>query len=140
MSPTPLQPAAEAATLAQLLPLLAGLYFLSESDAPLTLVSCPRPAGELPNADLLSALQEPADAPVQVVELGYFLRNHTAADGVLGSAELAGRYRALQAFMEQNLREVHVYRVRAAPELHAYALGQVAEGQLAGFRTVLIET
>lgn len=124
---------------AQLSPLLAGLYFLSESEAPLELVSCPQPAGALPSPDLLTALGEPAAAPVQVVEFPYFLRNHTSPTGVLGDAALAARYQALQDFMTQQLGAVQVYRVGSEPQIHAYALGEV-EGQLVGFKTVLIET
>lgn len=138
MSPTPPLPAASLQR--QLQQQLAGLFFLSESDAPLEVVSCPRPAGALPSPALLLALGEPATASVQVVELGYFLRNHTAPDGVLGSAELAARYQALQDFMTQQLAPVQVYRVGSSPEIHAYALGQLGGGDLLGFKTVLIET
>lgn len=124
---------------AQLPALLAGLFFISESDAPLEPVSCPRPAGALPSPELLTALGEPATALVQVVELPYFLRNHTSPTGVLGDAALAARYQALQDFMTQQLSAVQVYRVGTGPQVHAYALGE-AEGQLVGFKTVLIET
>lgn len=137
MSPT--TPASLPAIEAQLTPLLAGLFFLSESDAPLELVSCPRPAGALPSPELLTALGEPATAPVQVVELPYFLRNHTSPTGVLGDAALAARYQVLQDFLTQQLSSVQVYRVGSGPQVHAYALGE-AEGQLVGFKTVLIET
>ena len=124
---------------AQLSPLLAGLFFLSESEAPLNLVSYPKPAGALPNPELLTILGEPAMAPVQVVELPYFLRNHTLPAGVLGDAALAARFQALQDVMTQQLSSVQVYRVGGGPQVHAYALGET-EGQLVGFKTVLIET
>jgi histidine triad (HIT) family protein len=124
---------------AQLPALLTGLFFISESEAPLEPMSCLRPTGALPSPELLTALVEPATAPVQVVELAYFLRNHTSPTGVLGDAALAARYQALQDFMTQQLRAVQVYRVGTGPQVHAYALGE-AEGQLVGFKTVLIET
>lgn len=113
---------------------------MSESDSPLDVVSCPQPAGPLPNPALLEALGEPATAPVQVVELAYFLRNHTAPAGVLGDEALAARYQTLQDVMTQQLGHVHVYRVGSAPQIHAYALGETDGQQLAGFKTVLIET
>lgn len=138
MSPT--SSASLPAIQAQLSPLLAGLFFLSESQAPLEPVSCPRPAGALPSPELLTALGEPATAPVQVVELPYFLRNHTSPTGVLGDAALAARYQALLDFMTQQLGAVQVYRVGSEPQIHAYALGEVAGKLLAGFKTVLIET
>jgi histidine triad (HIT) family protein len=125
--------------MAQLQQLVAGLFFVSESDAPLEVVSCPRPEGTLPSPTLLETLGEPATAPVQVVELGYFLRNHTAPAGVLGDKELAARYQVLQDFMQQ-FGQVQVYRVGNEPQVHAYALGEVEGNLLAGFKTVLIET
>ena len=137
MSPTAAAPSP--AILPQLQQLVAGLFFISESDAPLEVVSYPKPEGALPSAALLQALGEPATAPVQVVELNYFLRNHTAPNGVLGDKELAARYQALQNFMTQQLGPVQVYRVGSEPQLHAYALGET-EGQLTGFKTVLTET
>jgi histidine triad (HIT) family protein len=125
--------------LAQLQRLTAGLLFMSESDAPLEVVSCPQPAGSLPNAALLQALGEPAEAPTQVITLAYFLRNHTAATERPDQQPVAAQYQALQAFMEQQLAPVQVYRVGSEPQIRAYALGQSGE-ELAGFKTLLIET
>jgi histidine triad (HIT) family protein len=132
-------PAADEVT-AQLQPLTEGLYFVSESDSPLTVVSLPAPAGELSPSELLQLLQLPAGTPVQTQELLPFLRNHTADDGVLGNAELANRYKALQMFMKQELEDAKVYRVGKAPQIEAYALGRSPGGRLAGFKTSLIET
>jgi len=127
------------ATLQQLQELIKGLYFVSESEAPLEAVSYD--AKEAPSgAALLKLLGEPADAKVETVELTQFLRNHTADDGVLGDVALANRYKALQMFMKQDLEGTKVYRVGSGPQVHAYALGQSAEGKLAGFKTVLTET
>lgn len=126
--------------LAELQHLTAGLYFVTEADAPLEAVSYPAPSGELPSPELLRTLGEPADAPVQVSSLAEFLRHHTDPAGVLDSPELAGRYQALQAFMKEHLAPVQVYRVGSEPRLHAYALGQLPDGQLAGFKTVLTQT
>lgn len=126
--------------LAQLQQLTAGLHFVTEADAPLEAVSYPAPGGELPGPDLLRTLGEPADAPVQVSSLAEFLRYHTDPAGVLDSPELATRYQALQAFMQEHLAPVQVYRVGSEPRLHAYALGQLPDGQLTGFKTVLTQT
>lgn len=120
--------------------LTAGLLYRSESDAPLQVLTCARPAGDLPNADLLLVLGEPADAPSKVVSLTSFLRNHTAATQDPQGQATAERYQALQAFMEQHLGAVQVYRVGSEPRLDAYALGEAADGQLAGFKTILTET
>ena len=128
------------ATLAQLQKLSAGLYFVSESDAPLEAVSYSAPAGALPNAALLQLLGEKPAEKVETVELTQFLRNHTADDGVLGDVALANKFKALQMYLKQELDGVQVYRVGQEPQVRAYALGRTAAGQLAGFKTVLTET
>ena len=119
---------------------VAGLHFLSESDAPLEAVAYAAPSGVLPQATLLKLLGEPADAKLATVELTQFLRNHTADDGVLQDVALANRYKALQMFMKQEIDGVQVYRVGKGPQIHAYALGRMVDGTLAGFKTVLTET
>jgi histidine triad (HIT) family protein len=141
------QPAAAAtpadpndATLAQLQPMVAGLEFMSESDAPLQAVSYAAPTGDLSDAQLLQALGEPAGAKVQKQELTQFLANHTADHGVLNDPKLANRYKALQMYLKQELDGVQVYKVGDGPQIHAYALGRDAAGRLAGFKTVLTET
>jgi histidine triad (HIT) family protein len=128
------------ATLAQLQPMVAGLEFMSESDAPLQAVSYAAPTGDLSDAQLLQALGEPAGAKVQKQELTQFLANHTADHGVLNDPKLANRYKALQMYLKQELDGVQVYRVDDGPQIHAYALGRDAAGRLAGFKTVLTET
>ncbi|WP_072008542.1 nuclease A inhibitor family protein [Hymenobacter sp. IS2118] len=132
--------AASAAVPAPLEAAVKGLHFMSESEAPLGAVAYPAPGGELSDAALLKLLGEPADAKVETVELTKFLRNHTADDGVLGDVELANRYKALQMFMKQEMDGVQVYRVGSEPKVHAYALGRMMNGTLAGFKTVLTET
>ncbi|GAB2968629.1 hypothetical protein GCM10027048_44410 [Hymenobacter coalescens] len=133
-------PAAADDTLPQLRPLTEGLYYLSESDSPLTPVSLPAPAGELTPQALRQALQLPADTAVETQDLMVFLRNHTADDGVLGDVELANRFKALQMFLKQELEDTQVYRVGKGPQLEAYALGKTRDGQLAGFKVTLTET
>jgi histidine triad (HIT) family protein len=128
------------ATLAQLQPMVAGLEFMSESDAPLQAVSYAAPTGDLSDAQLLQALGEPAGAKVQKQELTQFLANHTADHGVLNDPKLANRYKALQMYLKQELDGVQVYKVSDGPQIHAYALGRDAAGRLAGFKTVLTET
>ncbi len=125
---------------AELAAQVQGLQFMSESEAPLEAVAYPAPGGELSDAVLLKLLGEPADAKVESVELTKFLRNHTADDGVLGDVELANRFKSLQLFMKQEMDGVQVYRVGSEPKIHAYALGRMMDGTLAGFKTVLTET
>ncbi|UOQ75017.1 nuclease A inhibitor family protein [Hymenobacter cellulosilyticus] len=139
-------PAARAAsdatdpTSQQLQNLTQGLQFVSESEAPLEVVSYEAPGGALTEAALLKITGQPASASVETVDLMHFLRNHTADDGVLGDPELANRYKALQMFLKQELEETKVYRVGTGPQVQAYALGRTTDGKLAGFKTVLTET
>ena len=124
----------------QLQELVAGLLFISESDAPLEAVAYDAPGHSTANAILLKVLGEPAGAKVETVELTQFLRNHTADDGVLGDVNLANRYKALQMYLKQELEGTQVYRVGTGPQINAYTLGRTADGTLAGFKTVLTET
>ena len=124
---------------AQLRQLTQGLYYVSESDAPLEVVSYPKPA-EVDKECILKLAGLPPDTPYEAQDLLYFLRNHTADDGVLQDPALANRYKALQVFMKQELDGTAVYRLGSSPRIQAYALGQTAGGELAGFKTVLTET
>ena len=130
----------EDAALAQLRKLTEGLYFVSESEAPLQAVSYAAPAGPLTDAALLELLEESADTPVQTLELTTFLRHHTADDGVLGDAALADRFKALQVFLKQEVDGTQVYRLGEGPRVRAYALGHSSANKLVGFKTILTET
>nr|WP_231403020.1 nuclease A inhibitor family protein [Hymenobacter guriensis] len=136
------KPAAETsdATLDQLRQLTQGLHFVSESEAPLEAVSYAAPAGQLTDAALRKLAGQPADTKVEKLELTYFLRNHTADDGVLGDLALANRFKALQMYLKQELNNVQVYRFGQSPQVPVLALGEAEGGQLAGFKTVLTET
>ncbi|WP_065814137.1 nuclease A inhibitor family protein [Hymenobacter sp. DG25B] len=128
------------ATLNQLKQLTKGLFFMSESDAPLEAVSLAAPDGALSDKALVKLVGMPADTKVETQELTYFLRNHTADDGVLGDPALANRFKALQMFLKQELQDVKVYRLGSGPQVTVYALGKTDNGKLAGFKTVLTET
>jgi histidine triad (HIT) family protein len=132
--------AADDSALEQLRAMTQGLFFMSESDAPLEAVSFAAPEDKLTDAALLKLLDQPADTPVETQELTVFLRNHTADNGVLGNVDLANRFKALQMYMKQELQETKVYRVGTGPQVQAYALGKTEDGKLAGFKTVLTET
>ena len=125
---------------AELTKQVAGLQFISESEAPLEAVAYAPPGGKLTDAALLRLLGEPAGTKVESGELTQFLRQHTADDGVLGDVAQANRYKALQLYLKQELDDTRVYRVGAGPQVHAYALGRTADGTLTGFKTVLTET
>lgn len=132
--------ATENAALGQLQQLTKGLYFMSESDAPLEPVQFAAPGATLTDEALAKLAGAPADTKVEKVELTYFLRNHTADDGVLGDPAQANRFKALQMYLKQELQDVQVYRFGSGPQVPVLALGKTEDGQLAGFKTVLTET
>jgi histidine triad (HIT) family protein len=131
---------AQDASLGQLQQLTKGLFFMSESDAPLEAVSYAAPSGELTDDALAKLAGQPADTKIEKQELTYFLRNHTADNGVLGDPALANRFKALQMYLKQELEDVQVYRFGTGPQVPVLALGKTEDGQLAGFKTVLTET
>ncbi|AYA36617.1 HIT domain-containing protein [Hymenobacter oligotrophus] len=130
------------AAVEQLRALTDGLYFVSESESALTPVSYNLPAGfQLSPDNVLPLLgHSPASTNVETQELTYFLRNHTADQGVLGNVELANRFKALQMFMKQEMEDTQVYRVGSGAQIEAYVLGKTSAGKLAGFKATLIET
>ncbi|WP_162303550.1 nuclease A inhibitor family protein [Hymenobacter sediminis] len=128
------------ATLSQLQQLTQGLVYMSESEAALEPVSYAAPAGRLTNDALAQLAGVAPGTKVEKQELTYFLRNHTADDGVLGNTELANRFKALQMYLKQELNEVQVYRFGSGPQVPVLVLGEAEGGKLAGFKTVLTET
>ncbi|WP_072144755.1 nuclease A inhibitor family protein [Hymenobacter sp. AT01-02] len=128
------------ATLQQLQELTSGLHYLSESDAPLQAVSYSAPGTGLTDATIAELAGVPAGTAVEKQELTYFLRNHTADNGVLGDPALANRFKALQMYLKQELNGVQVYRLGTGPQVPVLVLGEGEGGKLAGFKTVLTET
>lgn len=128
------------AVLGQLQQLTKDLFYMSESDAPLEPVQFAAPSGSLTDEALAKLAGAPADSKVEKQELTYFLRNHTADNGVLGNPTLANRFKGLQMFLKQELQDVQVYRFGSGPQVPVLALGKTEDGLLAGFKTVLTET
>ncbi|AHJ98184.1 nuclease A inhibitor family protein [Hymenobacter swuensis] len=134
------KPDATDPALATLRDMTTGLVYMSEGDAPLEPVSFAAPAGSLTDATLAQLAGLPADTKVEKQELTYFLRNHTADNGVLGNPELANRFKALQMYLKQELSGTQVYRLGTGPQVPVLVLGEAEGGKLQGFKTVLTET
>nr|WP_242478953.1 nuclease A inhibitor family protein [Hymenobacter sp. CCM 8763] len=117
-----------------------GLSYVSESEAALTAVSFAAPAGGLTDEALAKLAGVPAGTPVERQELTHFLRNHTADEGLSGSAETANRFKQLQMFLKQELSGTQVYRFGKGPQVPVLVLGEGEGGRLQGFKTVLTET
>jgi len=123
-------------------PLMADLYFLSESDYPLdpVLLADNLGAAVTPN-DALGLFVGPAEPLVETREAAGF-RDRLTLDfdpADPGSVALAAQFGALFAFLDPQLDAELVVRVSEV-EVHVYYLGRTACGELAGFHTVSIET
>ncbi|GEO07342.1 sugar-non-specific nuclease inhibitor NuiA-like protein [Adhaeribacter aerolatus] len=119
-----------------------GLFYLSESEYPLEpIILEVSDTAAVTNADVLKLAGQPEDAPVEVVDLPYFLRNQTAdvPDPDEFIQTMVQRFRDLQAFLLAQLQEVKVYRI-GRREIQVYALGKLNQSQLAGFKTTSVET
>ncbi|MGV3586281.1 MAG: nuclease A inhibitor family protein [Adhaeribacter sp.] len=119
-----------------------GLFYMSESEYPLEPVIFEVPdAAAINNAKVLELAGLPQETPVEVVDLAYFLRNQTAdvpdADEFI--QDITRRFRELKTYMQAQMPDVKVYRI-GKREIQVYALGKLNQTQLAGFKTVSVET
>jgi hypothetical protein len=127
------------AILQRLQELVQRLYFMSESDYPLEVVYVEAEAlTDKKVRELAGALEE---AGIETVDLSYFFRNMTkvADETDEASRQKAEGFQALQAYMEQHLDNIRVYRVGSI-EITVLTLGAVTEGGYVGFRTTVVES
>ena len=118
------------------------LYFLSESDYPLEPIQyTPQAPGVLTDAEIYTLAGKTPDEKLEKVELSYFFRNMTAdqPDADEDMKNISRRFRELQAFLEENLNDIAVYRVGEI-EITALILGKLNENQFAGLKTMVVET
>jgi hypothetical protein len=120
----------------------AGLLMPSESDYPFELVRFPQLTGaSLEPAELLAALQLPADSPVETTTLDHLFRNvavpHDWHDEV--QQQQVPRFQALRQAILEHLSDVQVFRVGEV-QVGVYILGRTDGGEWAGLKTTLIET
>jgi hypothetical protein len=134
---------ADAALRSELERASSDLVYSSESDRPFEFFSIHYPgrnSAPLP-ADLLCLLGAPVNTPIAVRSLREFFNRHTAtSDPYDNEAQrIRPRYENLVSLLERRLRDVKVYRVGKI-EINCYALGLDGEGNLAGLKTVAVET
>ncbi|MCJ8166287.1 nuclease A inhibitor family protein [Pontibacter sp. E15-1] len=118
-----------------------GLLMLSETDEPFEFYYDKDFAHEELNEEtVLKMAGMPAQYPVEVVELDYFLRNQTRPPEETPDALARGeRFQQLQAKLQDLLQDVKVYRV-GETRITAYILGKTEDGEIAGLTTVVVET
>ena len=121
----------------------SGLVYSSESDRPFEFFSLPYPgkSGSPSAADFAGLIEAKAGEFVQVRSLeNFFARHTTTSDPYDGEAQkIRPRYEELVRVLSRNLRDVKVYRVGKI-EVTCYIAGLDAGGNLAGLKTVAIET
>ena len=118
-----------------------GLLYISETDAPLEVVHFPAPSGSAPTAAEVAAWAgKEGEGAVETVELGSFFRPMvSAAPETTEEREAASRFQALQAYLEEHLKEVRVYRL-GRRRITVLVLGRATNGEWVGVRTELVET
>ena len=131
--------AAEAGA-ARLEVLVAGLLFVSESDAPLHVVRLGS-LSALDESALLRALGKSEDSRITRQPLGALFDRTVIDQPWHGPAERVAveRYRALLRFLRAELDDACVFRIGQI-EVEVYALGKTSEGEWLGVATTLVET
>jgi hypothetical protein len=117
-----------------------GLLFMSETDYPFEVVSW-KGAGELSPEYLRRADGQDMTAPVEERTVADFFRVVAGEQEWKGEGELAlaRRYQSLVRLLEENLKEVKVYRVGRI-NIGVYVLGRSHEGNWLGVSTRAVET
>lgn len=116
-----------------------GLYYMSETDAPFQLVETAEEAD--PKRAALNLFGNNENEPVEEVTLEHFFRNAVKIHPDAGTEQqqTAQRFIQLQTILQQNLKEVKVYRIGSI-QIKAYILGKLPDGTCAGLSTQLVET
>jgi hypothetical protein len=128
----------------EIVPLLkeavAGLTFISETDAPLEVVFWPGDATELDKKLLAELAQVPMTEKIAVVEIDDFFAEVTAEQDWHNEEEKAEvkRFQQLVELLKTRLQSARAYRV-GETRITVYVVGKVAGG-FAGVKTVVVES
>jgi hypothetical protein len=121
----------------------SALVYSSESDRPFEFFALKYPGKRTtPGVAEFAWLVDAApQAPVEVLSLeNFFARHTTTSDPYDGEAQrIRPRYEELARLLVRRLRDVKVYRVGAG-EITCYVAGLDAQGNLAGLKTIAVET
>ena len=123
---------APAGLAAELSALVVGLLFLSESEAPFTLIELPKGA-ILPDA-LRPLVNLPSDAPTEEWTIGDVLTPCTAPD-----QPDAARFELLRKFLEEKLTRAVVYKLGEVKKA-VFFIGRQPNKSWLGVQTAAVET
>ena len=119
-----------------------GLTYGSESDRPFEFFFLPGAGDDPPGAETFARLVgAEADARVEERTLDDFFARHaeTSDPYDVRAQRIRPRYETLRDLLRRELRGATVYRIGRI-EVDCYAIGGDGRGNLAGLRTVAIET
>jgi hypothetical protein len=120
-----------------------GLVYTSESDRPFEWFTLPGGAAGWPYGadEFARRIGAAAGAPVEERTLDRFFQPHIESTDPYDTRaqEIRPRYEALKKLLATSLREVRVVRIGHI-EIACYVVGDDGRGNLAGLRTVAVET
>lgn len=117
-----------------------GLTYTSESDRPFEFFILPGAGDEPPGAEAFGRLVGAAGAVEERSLDDFFMRHIETSDPYdTESQRIRPRYEALRETLRTSLRRTTVYRTGRI-EVQCYVVGGDGRGNLAGMRTVAIET
>ncbi|NDK56364.1 nuclease A inhibitor family protein [Pontibacter fetidus] len=126
----------------ELKPFYDGLLMLSETDSPFEFYYFENTQNLPLNKDTVASLAgKSSGSEIKTEELTYFFRNMTRVypeDGPERKQQ-ADRFTQLQQKLEALLQDVKVYKADEI-SITAYILGKTPDGDIAGLRTVVVET
>jgi hypothetical protein len=117
-----------------------GLIYVSETDAPVLAFVGPA-AVEATGEIILQQTEGKADAPVEEVAFDTFFGRLTKIKDWFGEAEKenAAKFLDLQKLLEENLRDLKVFRIGAI-RIDIYVVGITKDGRMRGVTTKAVET
>ncbi len=119
-----------------------GLLVLSETDAPLEYYFHQKSEEGTINEEIVAAWAgKPAGKEVETEDLDYFFRNMTnphtdAGEEVQAQAD---RFRKLVETLKRHLSDITVYKIKEQ-STKVLILGRTADGDYAGYETLVVET
>ncbi len=118
----------------------AGLVYMSETDAKITpYIGWATKTNT--TAEILKQAGEPADAAIEEKDFNAFFAHLTEIQDWFGDdeKETAQKFVRLKEVLENNLRELKVYKIGKI-ELNIYAVGLDENDKLLGIKTKAVET
>lgn len=120
--------------------LAGGLFYISETDAEISSFEGAR-AEAVTKDEILRQTGRSAETPVEERNFEEIFLRFTKIEDWFGEeeTETAGKFLALKNFLEQNLRDLKVFKVGRI-QLKVYFVGLDPEGVLKGIQTEAVET